>query len=527
MNPRREIRRRGVATCAVLLGAVAPAQRGTVWMTLDRVLRADPGPIAAAAFAPDGSSLATGDELGDLRMLDLPAGTVRWQVAAGERWIGAIVYSPGGDRIACLGSDLTVHDAMTGRELRRHEGVRSLRVAADGALLVVDRDGMPRRMSWHGGIELREPGDARERQGETGAQPRAMVAGRSGGQPAGPGPTVPGGVATTLRWWPDDREPARELTIAGEVTAFAVRPGHHSVFVAMRDGRQALYLRDGEPMELPAHPSRVWRFAMSPDGLSVAVEGQTWRLWPLDGRSQRPLPGAIDIRAGRHGGELLVRYDQRIAVVDAHADVEVASIPHRSVAFHADYFAAGPGQTVLLWDRLVDPSSGAAIPLQGPWSIGHVVDVAYAGDGGWLAGGESAFREVGCLLLTDPNAAKQTLLDESPVDTVAFSPDGARIYYGIHDALHVPARDCLRVRDAATRELLHEVPGHFTRWRFVDARRVLACVDSKLQVWDAERLELAQPTLVEACDDFQLSADRRTLALATKGEVRVYRVHID
>ena len=126
------------------------------------------------------------------------------------------------------------------------------------------------------------------------------------------------------------------------------------------------------------------------------------------------------------------------------------------------------------------------------------------------------------------------LVDNAPIDTLDFSPDGTKLVYacggGSNIAQGRPSWCRLRVRDSATLELLEEKQlelGVWMRqWQFLDDQRALVAVDGKLQVWDVEKLEPLQ-TLLDDVGDLQLSDDRRTLAVQQRGEVQVYRVAVD
>jgi hypothetical protein len=48
-------------------------------------------------------------------VLDLPQLMVRWSETDSEQRIGTIVFAPDGRRLACLGSDSTLHDAVAAR----------------------------------------------------------------------------------------------------------------------------------------------------------------------------------------------------------------------------------------------------------------------------------------------------------------------------------------------------------------------------------------------------------------------------
>jgi len=94
-----------------------------------------PGGVTfAAAFAPNGTALCTGGELGDVILWDLKTAGPRWRAQQSDHWIGEIAWPPAGDRVAVLGRELTVHDAADGRELLRREayGPHGLAFSPDG-----------------------------------------------------------------------------------------------------------------------------------------------------------------------------------------------------------------------------------------------------------------------------------------------------------------------------------------------------------------------------------------------------------
>ncbi len=89
--------------------------------------------------------------------------------------------------------------------------------------------------------------------------------------------------------------------------------------------------------------------------------------------------------------------------------------------------------------------------------------------------------------------------------------------------------DGLRVVDARTLERIAEVGVSVDQWRFLDDRLALAAVEGELQVWDVERLEAVEtlPVALPPFGGFEMDEDGRTLAFATRREVRVFRVHYD
>lgn len=123
--------------CAPCLGVVLTAQAA---VRLERIatLTAPGGATTAAAFSPSGHALAMAGERGDLFVLELPSRRQRWVARLSQHWVGVLAFSPDGNRLACCGQDLTVHDAATGRELERIEGAgpHGFAWAPDGARFV-------------------------------------------------------------------------------------------------------------------------------------------------------------------------------------------------------------------------------------------------------------------------------------------------------------------------------------------------------------------------------------------------------
>src|SRR5436305_408072 len=99
------------------------------------------GPIFAAAFAPDGATLATGGVDGTARVWDARTGTELRQLTGHTGAVNAIAFAPDGATLATGGDDGTarIWDARTGAELRQLTGhtdrVGALAFAPDGATL--------------------------------------------------------------------------------------------------------------------------------------------------------------------------------------------------------------------------------------------------------------------------------------------------------------------------------------------------------------------------------------------------------
>ncbi|MEO1497967.1 MAG: protein kinase [Planctomycetota bacterium] len=133
-----------------LLDACDPAMRHWEWGRLRYLcgLAAEEfvgvSPVRAAAYSPDGSTLATADEAGTVTLratADNAAEPQAVRTAALDVAINALAYGPDGTILAAAGADGVIRllDATTlavTRSLRGHtEGVLSVDFAADGGLL--------------------------------------------------------------------------------------------------------------------------------------------------------------------------------------------------------------------------------------------------------------------------------------------------------------------------------------------------------------------------------------------------------
>jgi WD40 repeat protein len=226
-----------------------------------------------------------------------------------------------------------------------------------------------------------------------------------------------------------------------------------------------------------------------------------------------------------------VQYRERVAVLDTRSGKELRSQPLDSKT-PGFLVRSGPGDLLCIDGELRDPTGATVTRLHEvePGFLLGGAPSALAPDGRW-AFGCSASPLRGSLAITDDKGKAVTLVDKAPIHAVAFSPDGTKLVYacgaGIDNARGRPMWCQLRVRDAATLELLEEKQlelGVWMRqWQFLDDQRALVAVDGKLQVWDVDKLEPVQ-TLLDAVGDFQLSDDRRTLAVQLAGAVQVHRV---
>jgi WD40 repeat protein len=128
-------------------GPGQPDIRGFEWYHLRHLCRGGrltfhhDGPVRAAVCSPDGRTLATAGNDGQIRLWDLTGGGEHRALAGHGNWVGALAFSPDGKRLASAGRDRLVKlwDVAAGKELASlagHPGaVRCLAFSPDGKLL--------------------------------------------------------------------------------------------------------------------------------------------------------------------------------------------------------------------------------------------------------------------------------------------------------------------------------------------------------------------------------------------------------
>jgi WD40 repeat protein len=576
----------------------ATAQAPPVWRLEPlSVLELDGGVTCKAAFAPDGRTLATASERGDVMLVELPARTVRWRVTPGDHWVGELAFAPDGKTVACMGRHLTLHDVVDGREVgtwshtgpngfawrvdgagyafSRHGGIttvdakgrvqqrvefdypiNALAFAPDGSLFAGDNVGRTWRIPAGGGspclwrdrrtkewdgvrsLALAWGGEHLFDLASDGTLFRGDEALAKGGTtywlsvaPDGTLSAIAGG-SRSVRWWPTPPSEPRVVEFDANIAAIAIAPDVRTTFVATVDGRQVLHREGGAAIELPGHKAPVGDYTLSPDGAFLAVAycgAEIWQVMPVRGGAPRTLRQCDAVRPGRRGSELLICGEQRLALIEGHTGKEIVAIDEPSGLWHDS--ALGPDERFFCGHRraLVDPRDGAAIPFPEDLLLHGVGDTACASDGSWAVGAAAGIDgDLGALWVTDVHGRTLFSCDEGPVYSLAFSPDGKRLYYSRGEGTSVgmgPPGHVLCVRDTADWKLLNQKNARIGEWRFLDQTTALTTVNGQLQVWDATTLQSVQTIATDSpMHDFQLSADARTLVWSDHRQVFVYRL---
>ncbi len=250
-----------------------------VWHLEPREIIAHEKEVWSLAFAPDGSSLASGADDHTVRLWNTANARERTVLKGHQSLVSAVAYSPDGKRIASGSFDSTIRlwDAGSRDQpatLHGHDGrVRTLTFSPDGATLASAGEDL--------GIRLWDVNASRELSpplaGHTSSVFSLVF--------APDGKTLySGSTDETIRLWDRGATEARAVWQADDqVYSLAVSSDGKSLAAAHRGGTVSLWDVSGAKVRARwrAHASEVLSVTFSPDGLTLASTGndKMVRIW--------------------------------------------------------------------------------------------------------------------------------------------------------------------------------------------------------------------------------------------------------
>jgi WD40 repeat protein len=359
----------------------------------------------AAAYSPDGKSLATVAADGKLTIWDTSTWEPRYQVTAHSGQARAVAYSPNGKYVATGGDDsfARVWNVETGEKIYElggtsgnQSGIEALVFSQDSAILLTGGDNDNSIYAWD-----MTSGDFAYKLNASGETN-----------------TIVNGLAVS----PDGKR------LASSSTDRLIRMWNLTT-------KELL-------MEIPGHVDWVYGLAFTPDGKNLisASSDRTIRMWDTEyGRNKMILTGPSDqvfgvavSPDGRYLASASADTYVRLWDISSAGSHEVMTLDHGDNV--NDVFpspnskliaSAGSNGVINIWDA----SSGALIKkLVSSSGSGAVEVLFWSKDGRRLAAGYSAGQAVIWDMST--YAAMMTIPGQSPLWGVSLSPDGSLIATG-------------------------------------------------------------------------------------------------
>ncbi len=441
--------------------------------------------VRALAMSPDGRTLASGDEVGMVRLWDLPTGSAVSVLQGHAHSITRLVFSADGSLLASAAdtdsqthSEVFLWEAATGRELARIDGLDNCIAAVP--VFLKNESALRLHVSWRELVngEWRESAIREIRTYDLSHGPTRLVL-RSSWRTRDDTRLTGAGQIVTFKSAPladQDRWTLKDAQTGRIEWAFdSARLGARVLTAFTPDGRviAAVFGNNTVSCRESSTGRELFRYTSESPLRSLALS--------TDGRTLVALceSGVVELRSLATGRRVALSNSE---VPRQNASVHLAFSPDGTRLATTEWAVAGGASPVTVWD--VDTGKRLG---QYPGHRDRAADLLFAGDGRSLA--IAAGPTIRCWFLGGESEPPALAGHKAEARTVAFAPDGELLASGSGDD---DESETIKLWDPKSGRLIRGWdggPGTTASLAFSPGGRILASAHLETQdnvrLWDA------------------------------------------